>query len=563
MRSETLERFAGNITLCVAERMFNRFLNSCAHTDRTQRAILQRIMELNAPSDFGRSFSLSPKITPNQFRQSVPLQTYDTLLPYIERMKAGHAQALLGPSQQLQMFALTSGTTAEPKHIPVTSLSLKEYKRGWTIFGVKAYLDCPDALFRPILQIATRAVEAHTASGIPCGSTSGLASRTQKWIVRRRYAIPACVTDIPDRLSRAYAILRLSMGQDVAFVVTASPATQAFIAGVGDKFAESLIDDIRNGGMSVTFDVPEDVRCDLSKKLRPNPAAADRLAAIYQDRGRLLPRDYWNLEFLVHWTDGTMGLQDDELHPWFGDVPRRELGLISSEGRITIPLHAEQRGGVLDVQGTFFEFIPLEHADEEQPCTLLAHEVEVGRCYLPVLTTVGGLVRYRTEDVLRVIDRQGEAPVLRFLNRRSQIASIATETVMENDVVESMRACVDGGAALSRRFLVTVGHDGYHLVIESAAGGDQLDAIARRFDREMMRQSSSYEAARRSGALLPIECNWVERGAVEAFDRKLEQQNPRGPEQYKRKHLITNRLDSENVLRLLEVTIHRSPAQAI
>ncbi len=561
MRSETLERFAGNITLRIAERVFDRFLNSCAQTERTQRAVLQQILQLNAPSDFATSFSLSPKFSPKQFRRTVPLQTYDTMLPYIERMKAGHAQSLLGPSQQLQMFALTSGTTAEPKHIPVTSLSLKEYKRGWTIFGVKAYLDCPDALFRPILQIATRAVEAHTVGGIPCGSTSGLASRTQKWLVRRRYAIPACVTDIPDRLSRAYTILRLSMGQDVAFVVTASPATQAFIAGVGDKFAESLIEDIRIGRMSTAFDIPEEVHRALSKQLQPNPTAADRLAAIHRDRGRLLPRDYWNLEFLVHWTDGTMGLQDDEVNAWYGDVPRRELGLISSEGRITIPLHAERRGGVLDVQGTFFEFIPLEHAHEDQPHTELAQEVEVGRCYVPVLTTVGGLVRYRTEDVLRVIDRQGEAPVLRFLNRRSQIASIATETVMENDVVESMRVCIDGGVTMSRRFLLTVGHDRYHLVIESADDRKLLGGISERFDREMRRQNSSYEAARRSGAMLPIDCHWVERGAVEAFDRRLEQQNPRGPEQYKRKHLVPTLDETKRVLSHFGLCLDRVPAQ--
>ena len=37
------------------------------------------------------------------------------------------------------MFAMTSGTTNRPKTIPVTRESLRDYREGWTIWGILAF----------------------------------------------------------------------------------------------------------------------------------------------------------------------------------------------------------------------------------------------------------------------------------------------------------------------------------------------------------------------------------------------------------------------------------------
>ena len=44
----------------------------------------------------------------------------------------------------------------------------------------------------------------------------------------------------------------------------------------------------------------------------------------------------------------------------------------------------------------FFEFIPFDSVHEDQPETLFMDQVEVGKAYELVITTVAGLYRYRT-----------------------------------------------------------------------------------------------------------------------------------------------------------------------
>ena len=52
------------------------------------------------------------------------------------------------------MFALTSGTTATRKFIPVTDQYLADYKRGWNIWGLKVFRDHPEVTLRPIVQMS-------------------------------------------------------------------------------------------------------------------------------------------------------------------------------------------------------------------------------------------------------------------------------------------------------------------------------------------------------------------------------------------------------------------------
>ncbi len=86
--------------------------------------------------------------------------------------------------------------------------------------------------------------------------------------------------------------------------------------------------------------------------------------------GRLLPKDYWpDLSFLANWTGGTMGAYLRGYPEYFGDRPVRDVGLIASEGRMTIPIEDGTPAGVLDIRHHYFEFIPEDQADREEPET--------------------------------------------------------------------------------------------------------------------------------------------------------------------------------------------------
>ena len=51
---------------------------------------------------------------------------------------------------------------------------------------------------------------------------------------------------------------------------------------------------------------------------------------------------------------------------FFGETPVRDVGLIASEGRMTIPIEDGTAAGVLDIRHHYFEFIPEEQGDSRR-----------------------------------------------------------------------------------------------------------------------------------------------------------------------------------------------------
>jgi hypothetical protein len=84
-------------------------------------------------------------------------------------------------------------------------------------------------------------------------------------------------------------------------------------------------------------------------------------------------------------------------------------GLWATEGVVTIPFRGQYP---LAVRSHFLEFVDL---DTQKPC--FAWELRPGQAVRPLLTTGGGLLRYRLEDRLVVRGFVGRTPCLEFLGR--------------------------------------------------------------------------------------------------------------------------------------------------
>jgi len=93
---------------------------------------------------------------------------------------------------------------------------------------------------------------------------------------------------------------------------------------------------------------------------------------------------------------------------------------------------------VLDVASNFYEFIPEEEMEKENPKTVLAGEVEAGKQYGIVITTSSGLYRYNIGDVVRVEGFWEHAPVVTFLNKGQHTSSLTGEKLTERQVVEAL-----------------------------------------------------------------------------------------------------------------------------
>ena len=161
--------------------------------------------------------------------------------------------------------------------------------------------------------------------------------------------------------------------------------------------------------------------------------------------GRLLPKHYWNLAFLANWTGGTMGLYLQEFPQYFGDVPVRDIGLLASEGRMSIPIEDGTPAGILEVNTNFYEFVPADEEPKTSKHVLRAHEVRPGEEYWILLTTSAGFYRYDIGDVVKVVGFEGQAPVIEFLHKGAHLCSMTGEKLSERQVVLEDACTAEGG----------------------------------------------------------------------------------------------------------------------
>jgi len=528
-----------------AARQVRAFLTAHKHTAQTQDRLLAELVWTHRETAFGRDHGFDKIRTYDDSIAAVPVGSYDKLKPYADRVFAGESDALLPPGERALMFSRTSGTTGEPKHVPVTSRFLAEMRRGWNIFGVKALTDHREAWLRPLLTINSSMYEARSPTGVPCGAISGLLAATQKRIVRRMYVTPRQVSDIDDPLAKYYTILRCGVGRDVSVITTANPSSTIKLIEVGQARAEQLIRDVADGTISPPGGLPKAMAGRV--RFRRNRALARRMEEGLRSDGQLLPKHFWNVSLLCNWTGGTLRLYLRRLRELFGGVPVRDIGLLASEGRFSVPLEDSTPAGVAEITANFLEFIPADEYGQDNPPTLRAHELEAGGEYFLVLSNWAGLWRYSIDDRLRVTGHFGQSPVFEYLSRGLCTSSITGEKITEYQVVEAMRrAAAELGAAIDRftlqgRFAAT---PYYELLIERA-DGRHAQAIAEAMDLELAELNVEYQSKRHTGRLGCIRPREAEPGHFERTERQAIADTHGRGEQYKHQYLLTEILDGD------------------
>jgi hypothetical protein len=530
-----------------ARRLAQLFLDQTQRAGEVQHELLLRRVAQHADSQFGRDHYFSEIRTPADFRRRVPVGGYDRHEPYIDRVRQGEFGALFGAGTEVLMFALTSGTTNRPKTIPVTREALNDYREGWTIWGILAFDAHREMMrdgLRPILQVASDWRERLTAGGIPCGAITGLTAHMQSRIVRTKYCMPVAASRIQDIESKYYAALRYSVYRDLGTIIAANPSTILAMARLGDREKEVLIRDLFDGTLAEKWQIPAEIRAALWWKTRRRPKAARTLERIAQDRGRLLPLDYWpNLQFLSNWMGGTMRAYLRGYPEYFGQAPVRDVGLIASEGRMTIPVEDGTPAGILDIRHHYFEFIAEEQGDAAEPDTVEATDLIEGRRYFIVLTTAGGLYRYNISDLVRCVGYHGKAPLIEFLNKGAHYSSLAGEKLSEHHVITAVDAAQRTIGAQLRSYLLlpTWSEPPYYslLVEQSDLGVPEVsERLADAVDDQLQKQNLEYENKRQTLRLGAVRLVPIPNGSWSEFQKRRLVRSGGTVEQYKQPHLV-------------------------
>ncbi|HET7699076.1 MAG TPA: GH3 auxin-responsive promoter family protein [Vicinamibacterales bacterium] len=545
--TETMRR----MMLITVGAQHRRFVAATADPRAAQAARLHRILRTNAATEYGVRYGFSSIRTIADFQTRVPIVTYDQVRPHIKKMMDG-APGVLTAERPYQ-YLLTSGSTNEPKYVPVTRSFRREYATPLQFYYL--YRQHPD-IFRPggILSMVSPAIEGWTAAGVPYGAASGLTYLSQNALVRTLYAVPYDAFTIKDFAAKYYVILRMAVERDLRVILMANPSTLGLLLKELNQHAESLIQDIADGRITAPAPIDPDVRRRLASRLRPNPQRARELARIRDaDGGTLPPVRVWpRLRAVVCWRDASAALYLPALEASLGDVPVYNLGYAASEGLGTFRL-AGAGDEVLAITGHLFEFCDVDEIDGAVGSAgplRLCDELEEGHRYFIVMTTSGGLYRYHIDDIVEVRGFVNRTPALRFVQKGTNSYSFTGEKLTEAQIIAAVTAATSAHGVTPTFFtaLPIFGEPPhYRVMVEGPASGTSVPAnlLAGAIDAELSRLNVEFEGKRKSRRLASTQVVFLPPGFFEQY-REATHRTKRDA-QIKFKHLNPDALFHETV----------------
>lgn len=454
----------------------------------TQEDILRGALGRNADSRFGQQHRFASIRSVRDFRTAVPISTWDDYAAAADRIARGEAGVLT--TEPVRLLEPSSGSTSASKLVPYTRSLKAEYQRGLKPWLHDLYRAYPRLLrgrsywsiTPPGAALAELRVRyAAGPHGVPIGfdEDADYLGPVAKRLVSLVFAVPPEVARTTDTDAFLDSTCRHLLAADDLALVSVWNPTLLLI----------LLDRMRERADALLADPPDHDLPDLPAGRR------DRLAGALRDGDW---RAVWpGLTVISCWADAAAAGPAAALASRFSGVVVQPKGLLATEGFVSLPLVAAG-GPVLSARSHFFEFVEADAAAAAAPASdadadaLMAHELQVGGRYGVLLTTGGGLYRYRLGDLVEVTGRFGVLPVLRFLGRLDRVSDLVGEKLSEAFVTAVLAAC-----GVPQATLAAAG-DHYDLLVDTADQG-----IATRVD-DALRTNFHYDHARRLGQLGPV-----------------------------------------------------------
>lgn len=525
---------------------FQTLEKATAEPEKTQRSFLLDLIKENAGSEFGRKHNFEAIRSISQFRQRVPIRDYEGYRPFINRIIRGDRSVLT--RQDPFMLTLTSGTTDEPKYIPVTKRSQSlnsSLMRQWLCRAEQSHKGLLDHASGAIV---SRAVEGATPFGLPFGSASGVIYKNIPWFIRRAYAVPYAVSEIEDYDLRYFALARFTLGASVSLIATANATTLLRLARTCGENQERLIRAIHDGILGIDLGDQKKLHAELSSRLRPDRERARQLFKIVNKKGCLRLAECWpDLKMIGCWLGGSVGIQAAKLFEHFGDVPMRDLGYMASEGNFTMPVADGTSSGILAIKNNFYEFIPEAEIEAPAPNILSSHELETGKRYGILLTTAAGLYRYQINDIVEVTGTFRRTPLIAFVRKAGEMANITGEKIHVNHLLLAVAATSTKFSLKVEQFRAVPDLEDcryeIYLELKQRVFSEKLQReLLHSLDHELQYANIEYQQKRKSGRLKMPVIYLMKRGWAEAGLRRHIAEGKRDT-QYKPQIICAERSD--------------------
>jgi hypothetical protein len=446
----------------------------------------------NANTAFGKAHAFDKISTYEDFKRRVPLSDYSGLEKWIERIQQGEANVLT--REPVTHLIPTSGSTGARKLIPFTAELQHEFNEAIGPWLFDLARQNPGVTNGPAYWSVTPVIQTQTIekSAVPIGFDTDA-----EYLGGARRRLADAVMAVPSTVARATSLetfryqtlLHLLRCRELRLISVWHPSFLTLLLETLPNIWERLIKEITSGNTST----------------KASARRADELHAA----DPLQPATFWpNLKVISCWGDGAASFALENLHRSFPRALLQPKGLIATEAFMSLPFRGQYP---LAINSHFFEFL------DSDGQALPAEALREGEEYEIVVTTAGGLWRYRVGDHVVVTGFTEKTPSLKFIGRSGDTSDLFGEKLSESFVNEAFREVF--GCDVPRFALLAPDEQAagcaYTLYVEGTPQRQwaaSLDCVLRR--------NPQYAYCRDLGQLAPLRLFVVRQNAFETFAKK-------------------------------------------
>lgn len=421
-----------------------------------QEELLKRLLMTARYTEFGRRYDFSSISNSYEFKNRVPLQDYESLKPYIFRLKAGE-EHLLWPTD-IRWFAKSSGTTSDKsKFIPVSTESLEEchYKGGKDLLCIYFHNNPETQLFNGKLLTLAGSHQSNAVNNDSFyGDLSAILLQNLPFWIQLFRTPDRSIALMEEWETKIEMIARATMNENVTN-----------IAGVPSWTLVLLKRILEISGKNSLLDIWPNLELFVHGAVNFTP---------YKEQfKKLIPKnDMYYLE-TYNASEGFFGIQDQR--------------------------NSEEMLLMLDY-GIYYEFIPMSDWEQENPRTLALHEVKLNENYAIVITTNAGLWRYKIGDTITFTSISPYR--IRITGRTAHfINAFGEELIIDNAEKALADACKATGALIKDYTAAPVyfsdeAAGAHEWLIEFAQQPSDFHDFCCLLDVSLKKYNSDYEAKR-------------------------------------------------------------------
>ena len=502
------EWIVNNMIKLVGKKTLNKIKKSTLNPQEAQNVFLDNLIKNNKNTVFGKDHDFSSIKTYEDYINNVPIRSYDDFSKYFDLLEKGEADVLF--EGKPVMYNTSSGTTGKAKLIPI-SPKFKKHLSDFNRFWMYSILEQNKGIFKgKSLTSVGKSIEGYTSNGTPIGSISGNSFKTIPKAIKTTYSSTYPLFAIDDYDLRYYAIARNALSHNIT--VSISPSIANFIRyhqTIMENF-DQMVEEIRYGKMNeeVLKQLSPEDKIEVMERISPDPKRADELEALKAKYGdKLLPKHYWpNIKVINAWIQGNFSILMDRLKGYFpATAAIRAFGYQASEGRFGISLDNHWDYSLLIPTQYFYEFIPVENRDDENPPTLMYHELELDKRYYIIISNISGLYRYDMNDILEVVGFYNKTPLLRFVQKGAGIVSLMGEKLSEEQVITATQDTASKSGLVVKNFLMFGDSKNfkyeYFVEFENAPSEEEKKQFVESFDTKLQELNIEYSSKRQSKRL--------------------------------------------------------------